>query len=569
MIASQLGKTEAGLNWIGSVIDMTPGPILMVQPTLGTAKTYSKQRLSPMIDASPILRGLVADPRSRDSGNTMLLKEFRGGLLCIVGSNSSAALSSMPIRFVFLDEVDRFEGDVDGQGDPVGLALRRTNTFGTSKKIFITSTPTIKGFSRIEKSFLDSDQRYYWVPCPYCNQKQILVWPNVRWPKDQPEDAYYLCVHCETAIEEYHKTWMLQNGEWIASSPGPNKSAGFHLNGLYCPLGWNSWGKIAVEFLEKYNDPFRFKEWVNTILAETWEEKSEKFDGDELLVRREDFGLKLPKGVGCITSGVDVHDNRLEVEIVGWGRDEESWSIAYIIIYGDTSGPTVWKDLDVLLQRSFPHSRNVPDMRIRAVAIDSGYATSSVYNFCKYRQRLRIWPVKGVSGQGKMIWPRTGRSNNKEKVPMFSIGVDTAKDAIYARLRIKEAGPGYCHFPHDRDAEWFRQLTAEKVQTRFIKGRKVREWHNKDGVRNEALDCRVYAMAALYGLIGMGMQLNTEVDRLDQFPMKDGETIPETIPEAVVAKKIIVTENPKIVMPVKSRKASWMGSTRDRWLGRN
>ncbi|MBF0401389.1 MAG: phage terminase large subunit family protein [Magnetococcales bacterium] len=567
MMASQVGKTEAGLNWIGSIIHLTPGPILMVQPTLGTAKTYSKQRLAPMVDASPVLRGLVLDPRSRDSGNTMLLKEFRGGLLCIVGSNSSAALSSMPIRFLFCDEVDRFEGDIDDQGDPVGLAMRRTNTYGNNKKVFLTSTPTIKGFSRIEKAFLESDQRYYWVPCPHCNEKQILEWAQILWPDGQPELACYSCIHCKKEIAEFHKTWMLQNGEWVASAPGPNKPAGFHLNGLYCPLGWNSWGSIAIEFLKKKGDPFQLKEWTNTVLAQTWEEQSEKLDGAGLIQRRENFGLNLPEGIVCITAGVDVQDDRLEMEIVGWGRNEESWSLDHIKIYGDPTSPPVWQDLDLLIQRQFPHSRELPDLRIRAVAIDSGHHTSIVYAFCKARNKLRVWPVKGFAGPGRLIWPKAGRSNNKERVTMFSIGVDTAKDAIYKRLSITNPGPGYCHFPQDRDAEWFVQLTSEKVRTRYVKGRKIREWYKKDGDRNEALDCRVYAMAALYGLMSMGLQLDREADQREQYPLKNtkGMDAGVVVPRERVA-PVPATAPAEPQQP--DNKPSWLGSMRARWAER-
>ena len=546
MMASQLGKTEVGLNWIGSIIDITPGPILMVQPTLQTASTYSKQRLNPMIEASTRLKSLVRDARLRDSGNSTLMKEFRGGLLVIVGSNSSAALSGMPIRYVFLDEVDRFTGDVEGQGDPIGLAVRRTNTYGTSKKVLITSTPTIKGFSRIEKAFADSDQRHYWVPCPHCNEKQVLEWAQIRWPDGEPIKAFYVCVHCSAEIQEYHKTTMLQKGVWIASAPGIGKPAGFHLSGLYCPLGWQSWGEIAVEFLEKHEDPFRFKEWVNTVLAQTWEEKSETLDADGFLERRENFGSSiLPDGVAVVTASVDVQDNRLEVEFVGWGQDEESWSLDYMVLYGDPSAPTVWSELDVLLQKSFSHSRDVPDLRVRATAIDSGgHHTQRVYEFCKARQATRVWPIKGMAGQGRLIWPLRASRNNKAKVPLFLIGVDSAKEAVYSRLRIKEPGPGYCHFPQDRDADYFRQLTAEKIRTKYIRGRQIREWYKRDGDRNEALDLRVYAMAALYGLIARGLQLNKECARMQAFTLKDGVKIAETTPKTtyIPAKRAVLSK---------------------------
>ncbi|MBF0339676.1 MAG: phage terminase large subunit family protein [Magnetococcales bacterium] len=524
MMASQLGKTEVGLNWIGSIMDLNPGPILMVQPTLGTAEKYSKQRLAPMIDECPSLRCLVKDRRSRDSGNTILEKEFRGGLLFITGSNSAASLASSPIRYVFLDEVDRFEGDVCGEGDPVDLAIRRTNTFGNSKKILLTSTPTIKTFSRIEAAFLESDQRYYFVPCPHCHFEQTLKWGQVKYPEGMPHEAWYQCEKCEEEIQEHYKTEMLSKGRWIQTSPGERKPAGFHLNGLYAPLGWLSWGEIAAEHAKVYRDPFRLKTWINTVLAETWEEKAEKLDGEGLMARREVFGPLLPSGIVLLTAGVDVQDDRLEVEIVGWGRDEESWSVDYRILLGDPSGPDVWSALDDLLLKSWPHSRHVSDLRLRAVAIDTGgHHTMQAYSFCRSRQDRRVWGIKGVGGMGKPIWPPRATRNNKGKIPLFGVGVDAAKEAVYARLRILSSGPGYCHFPTDRDAEWFRQLTAEKVRTKYSRGRPVREWYKRDGDLNEALDCRVYSMAALYGLMGIGLQINKEAEKMAIFPLKTSD----------------------------------------------
>lgn len=569
MMASQSGKTEVGLNWIGSIIDLTPGPILMVQPTLGTAEKYSKQRLAPMISTSPALKGLVRDSRSRDSGNTTLIKEFRGGILSIVGSNSSASLSSMPVRFVFLDEIDRFEGDVDGQGDPVGLALRRTNTFGSSKKILLTSTPTIKGFSRIEKAFAESDQRYYWVPCPFCNELQILEWAQIRFAKGQRHLAHYVCVHCGAEIQEFHKTKMLLDGRWIASSPGIRKAAGFHLNGLYCPLGWNSWGDIAVEHGEKYRDPSQLKEWVNTVLAQSWEESSEKLDGEGLMERREVFGDFLPAGVVVLTVGVDVHPDRLEVEVVGWGRDEESWSIRHIVISGDPTGPLVWEDLDNLLLTTFPHARQIDDLPIFAAAIDTGgHNTMQAYAFCRDRQDRRVWGIKGIGGMGKPLWPQRASRNNKGRIPLFIIGVDAAKESIYARLRIKAPGPGYCHFPKDRDAEWFRQLTAEKVATRYLKGRPIREWKKPDSARNEALDCRVYAVAALHGMMNMGFRLNVEAEWQEAIPLREGLSFVTSDAKL----RIVVAETPQIILPAtapETIKPQWLSGRRTGWLERN
>ncbi|MBF0402307.1 MAG: phage terminase large subunit family protein, partial [Magnetococcales bacterium] len=228
MSGSQLGKTESGLNWLGYIIHQSPGPILMVQPTVEMAKTYSKQRLDPMVESSPVLQDIVREPRSRDSGNTLFLKEYPGGILRMTGANSAAGLSSMPVRFLFLDEVDRYPGDVDGEGDPVALAIQRTVTFA-NRKVLIVSTPTIQGFSRIEAAYEESDQRRYWVPCPHCKQEQVLEWTQVRWPGDEREKAFYVCIHCDETIHEHHKGWMLRKGSqacgWIRL---PSKSQQCH-----------------------------------------------------------------------------------------------------------------------------------------------------------------------------------------------------------------------------------------------------------------------------------------------------------------------------------------------------
>ncbi|MBF0215324.1 MAG: phage terminase large subunit family protein [Magnetococcales bacterium] len=564
MSGSQLGKTECGLNWLGYTIHQSPGPILMVQPTVEMAKTYSKQRLDPLVEASPVLRDRVREPRSRDSGNTIFAKEFSGGILRITGANSAAGLSSMPVRFLFLDEVDRYPGDVDGEGDPVALAIQRTVNF-SNRKVLIVSTPTIKGFSRIEAAFAESDQRRYWVPCPSCQQEQMLVWKQVRWPKGQPENAHYVCIHCEVVIPEHRKGWMLEHGRWISEATGNGLIAGFHLSSLYSPLGWVSWGQIAEEHVQVHRDPFRLKVWVNTKLGETWEEVTEKLDSEGLMGRREPFGDLLPVGVVVLTAGVDVHPDRLEVEIVGWGRDEESWSIDYRVLSGDPSGPLVWEDLDNLLLTGFPHARQMNDLPIFAAAIDTGGAnTMSAYGFCRERQDRRVWGIKGIGGMGKPLWPQRASRNNKGRIPLFVIGVDAANESIYARLRIRTPGPGCCHFPKERDAEWFRQLTAEKVATRYLKGRPIREWRKPDSARNEALDCRVYAVAALHGMMSMGFRLNVEAEWQEKIPLKVGiEPASSTDMPPMVHEAPCVPDEPKVQKP------QWLAGRRTGWLERN
>ena len=521
MFGSQLGKTECGLNWVGYAVHHAPGPMLMVQPTVEMAKRYSKQRVGPLIESSPVLREKIRPARAKDSGNTVLSKEFPGGILLMTGANSAVGLSSAPIRYLFMDEVDRFPGDADGEGDPVALAIQRTANF-SNRKILLTSTPTIKGFSRVEAAYAESDQRRYWVPCPECGEFQVLAWKQIRWPKGDRENAFYVCIHCEYEIQNHHKGWMLDKGKWIAEAEGDGKTAGFHLSSLYSPHGWTSWGEIAVEHGQVYKDPTRLKVWVNTKLGESWEEDAERIDGDGLLSRREEFGVFLPDGIAVLTAGVDIQDDRLEIEVVGWGKDEESWSVDYRVLWGDPSSPNLWKDLDALLGRAFPHCRQVSNLPIRAVAVDTGgHHTLKAYDYCRPRLGRRIWAIKGRGGMGIPIWPRRPSRNNKGKVPLFTLGVDAAKEAIFSRLKLGEPGPGYCHFPMQRDSEYFKQLTAEHVVTRFQKGLPIREWRKRDNDRNEALDCRVYAMSALQGLVSMGLGLNREAARIAEAPLKN------------------------------------------------
>ena len=528
MKGAQIGGTECGNNWMGFVIHHAPGPMLIVNPTVETAKRTSKMRIDPAIENCPALKEKVQDPRSRDSGNTMLMKEFPGGVLILTGANSAVGLRSMPIRYLFLDEVDGYPDDANAEGDPVNLAIQRTATF-SNKKIFMISTPTIKNYSRIETAFLEGDQRYYFVPCPDCSELQILKWKNIKWPKGQPESAYYKCKKCGSKWEDHQKAEILKNGKWIAQNPNcDSKTISFHLSSLYSPHGWVSFGDIAKEFSEVHKDPPRLQVWTNTKLAETWEDMSgEAIDPTGLLKRRENFGKHLPKDVAIITAGVDVQDNRLELEIVGWGKDEESWSLDYQVIYGDPSTPDLWNDLDKILSHSFIHSRDLGNFAITAVAVDSGgHYTDHVINYCDERKYKRFWAIKGSSnGNGVPIWPVRASQSKRLKKPVYVIGVNDAKETLMQRLRIENSGAGYWHFPTHRDQEWFNQITSEVIKTKYVKGRPTRTWQpRKEGIATEGLDCRVYAFAALRGLVrNWKLDLNKLAHKLSEIPLRNSD----------------------------------------------
>ena len=506
MKGAQVGGTECGNNWLGFIVHHAPGPALFVQPTVEMAKRTSKQRLAPMIESCPELQERVKDPRSRDSGNTMLSKEFPGGILVITGANSAVGLRSMPVRYLFLDEVDGYDQDVDGEGDPVQLAIKRTATFARNRKVFICSTPTVSGFSRVEKAFEHSDQRYYHVPCPGCGLMQPIRWRGIKWPKDNPEQAYLECEGCGELIPEHKKSWLLEHGQWVATAEGDGQTAGYHLSALYSPLGWFSWAEAVRDFLRaKQGGAETLKTWTNTVLGETWEEAGESIDENALFARREHYATEVPDGALVLVAGVDVQDDRLEVAVYGYGQGEESWAVDYRVLWGDPGRVDVWKQLDdVLLKGSYNWARG-GRLRIAASCVDSGgHHTQAVYEYVKQRQASRVFAIKGVGSFGRPIISspsrkKTGRSS--KPVKLFTVGVDAAKGLIYSRLRLRDAGPGYIHFPMGEafSEEYFAQLTAEKVMTRYVKGFPKREWI-KTRSRNEVLDCTVYALAALYNL---------------------------------------------------------------------
>jgi phage terminase large subunit GpA-like protein len=526
MKGSQTGGTEAGLNWLGYIVHNAPGIAMLVQPSLDMVRRNTTVRIDPLIETTPALRDLVAPPRSRDAGNSLFRKSFPGGQLVMTGANSPVGLRSTPVRYLFLDEVDGYPGDADGEGDPVDLAIQRTATFRGRRKIFMVSTPTLKGYSRIEAAFGESDRRLFHVPCLHCGDMAPITWARICWPEGKRDQAHLVCEACGGVHQEHDKPRLLERGEWRATAPGDGRTAGFHLSALYSP--WETWAEIALDHGRVMKDPPRLQVWVNTKLGESWEDQSgEVVETEPLMARREDWGAVLPDGVALLTAGVDVQGDRLELHVVGWGRDEESWSVDYRVIWGDPSGPRVWADLDAALAATYPHARAVADLAIRAVAVDTGgQHTKAAYEYCRTRLHRRIWGIKGRGGPGIPLWPRRP-TRTKGKVPLFVIGVDAAKDALFARLRLAEPGPGYMHFPAERDAEFFRQLTAERVVTRFERGRPIRLWQpRRDGERNEALDTTVYTMAALHGLISMGLRLNEEAESLGASPRKGTVSAP-------------------------------------------
>jgi phage terminase large subunit GpA-like protein len=528
MFAAQTGKTESGANWLGYVIDHAPGPMLLVQPTVEMAKRLSKQRLESLVTETPCLSAKIAPSRSRDSGNTMFAKEFPGGMMLLTGANSATGLRSTPCRYIFCDEVDAFPLDVDGEGDPVSLAEKRATTFAR-RKILLTSTPTVKDFSRIEAEFQRSDQRRYFCPCPSCGAMQWLKWSQLKWDNNDPTTALYECEHCHERFAEIHKPAMLRQGEWRATAPSDGKTAGFQLSGLYSPLGWLSWADMVDDFLRAKADAPMLKSFVNTRLAETWEEDfASKVSAAGLQERCEHYEPDtMPIGSAALTVGVDVQDNRLAISVWAWGREEEGWLLHHQEIYGDPARPELWKQLDEVILREWDHAEG-RKVRPHVVAVDSGgHFTSEVYQYARERSRQGVIAIKGQSQKGK---PPIGKPSKvdinakgqtlKRGAAVYPVGSDTIKTTLFGRLRHNDPGHGYLHFHMDATVEYFEQLTAEKQVLRYNRGGfPIREWVKKPSARNEALDCLVYAYAGLCHLYSR-YDRKTIWDQLDKAPSR-------------------------------------------------
>lgn len=509
MMASQLGKSELLLNIMGYFADQEPAPQLMLQPTVEAAEAFSKERIDPTFRASEGLKdkletGTGGRGSSRKSANTIRMKHYAGGYIALVGSNSAAGLSSRPIRVLLADEVDRYEGTKEG--DPLKLAIQRTTNFH-NKKICLVSTPTVAGRSSIEEHFKATDMRYYHVPCQHCGAYQVFKWGQVKWDKDAEgvvdlETARYECEHCGDVMRGSGRidSDILLGGKWVAMNPSA-KAAGFHLSSLYSP--WVELSSLVDEFTAATSrrDKEGLMEFVNLKLGEPWEEKtSDDIDPMHLHTkRREYYDAELPDGVLLLTAGVDVQDTYLAVEVVGWGKDKESWGIEYKHFMGDPGQSALWRQLDNYLQRAFTFADG-GQLGVSAACIDSGgHYTQEVYEFCKPLETRRVFAIRGVGGDGKPFIGRPVR-NNRQRAARFDIGVDAGKSAIMARARIEDEGGGYCHFPRDAergyDIDYFRGLLSERLEIKYLNGRTTMRWV-KIYERNEPLDVRNYATAAM------------------------------------------------------------------------
>lgn len=532
MKGAQVGASEMAVNFLGYIADVSPGPALYLMPTLDAAKEFSKIRIDPLIAESEQLRAKVKDARTRDSGNTTLLKEFLGGYWAFTGANSAVGLRSKPIRFLIMDEIDAYPGAIEGEGDPVNLAYARTRTYGNRRKVFAASSPTVANESRIEKLFEETDKRFFFVPCPHCNKKQVLQWPRVKWLDSDPETAYYECEHCDGKIYNHHKTEMLAAGEWRATAETSDPSTvGFHISALYSPVGWYSWADAAREFLTVKDDPALLRVFVNTVLGETWVDKADAPDWQIIYARREAYEIGVvPAPCVLLTGAADVQKDRIEVLVQGWTRTGEQYSVDYLQILGDTTQAETWDKLDAVIEKPFLHEHG-GEMRLRAFAIDSGFLTSRVYAWSRKHRPDFVYVVKGVSSDLPVGQPRLVDFNFEGKritngARFWPVGVSPIKRELYTRLRLTLTDDGtfpqnYMHFP-EYPPEFFRQITAESLQQ---SGKNQRKAWKKHYERNEALDLLVYNRAISI-ILGLDRLRDSEWNVLESRVMRQQSAAP-------------------------------------------
>ena len=583
--ATQMLKTVTIENSIGYFVTQDPGPILILQPRDADVKAFSKERIAPMIRDTPVLRGLFSDPKSRSSNNTIEEKLFPGGMLAITSAGSPGNLARRAIRFLFADEVDKYPPTAGSEGNPISLARKRLATFRHRKKEIMTCSPTLPG-SEIDRAYEGSDRREYYVPCPICGHMQSLMlkfYTQVRWDsslasrEEQAKSARYHCENpdCKAAWDDATRWEAIEKGEWRARAPF-NGIAGFWISELYSP--WKQLWEIVLDFLTKKDNAQDLQTFVNTSLAENWVEKGEAPEWEILLSRREEYQPgTVPRGGLFLTAGVDVQRDRVECEVVAWGRGRESWSVDYQILEGKTSESEVWKQLEVLRSQTFKTEQGA-ELPIARMFVDSGDQTQDVYNWVRTQPASQVQAIKGSDkgilpvGQPSPVDINVGGKKIKAGLKIKIINVSFFKSELYANLKSRRPTdeelsqgytfpPGYCHFPTGKNYgdEHFKQLCAEQLIMRSNRrtGRTKQEWM-QTRARNEALDCRIYARAAAW-------------DRgLDRMQDKHFKAIEEQlVPGAAEAQKSNAEQQPGPgADPRRGRGRSYFGDRTSNWFNR-
>lgn len=573
MKSARVGATKIMDATVGYFMHQDPCPVMVVQPTVEDAEGYSKEEIAPMLRDCPALAGLVRERKGKSAAQTILHKSFPGGSLSMVGANSARGFRRVSRRVVIFDEVDGYPPSAGAEGDQIKLGIRRTE-FYANRKIIAASTPLVAGASRIETLFESGDQRRYHVPCPHCGHKDILVFQEgerghwMAWPEGEPELAHFVCSANGCIIEHKDKREMLEGGEWIADADF-HGHASFHIWAAYSVSPNATWGQLAAEFVAaKREGPDKLKTFINTALGETWQERGEAPDWERLYQRRERYLIgTVPAGVAFLTAGVDVQKDRLVYEVTGWGLGKESWLIDAGVLWGDTSDSETWKQLDGLLDRTFVGEGK--DYTIARLAVDSGYNTQQVYNWCRSKPMSRVIACKGVSTARTLIGtpsPVDVTANGKKLrrgYKVWPVGVSIAKSELYGWLRLRppldgeEYPDGFCHFPELGDG-YFRELTGEHLVTvRKRNGFTTHEWQLIPGRENHYLDCRVYSRAA------------ASVEGLDRAAGRPPKKRPKPAGPKAKAEEVppSAQERPSS-RPRRGKGSGWIGGRRGRGRGK-
>lgn len=497
---TQLGFTELGNNLLFCYAHLYPCPMLQVLPTESAVRTHATSKIWPSIKASPVLNQKIRGTRTKDgSSKTELI--FDGGSIMLGWSNSPTTFASNSRRVVILDDIDRWPSEIEG-GDPVDLGINRAEGFPNNKKIYVNSSPAKKTTSKIQPRYENGSQALYTMKCPHCGEDLTFEKDGFKFEHDEDYilvgNVVYVCPTNGCIIEEYEKYKMMKKSygaRYVHKYP-ERLHKSYRVPSYYSPFAkWNEMFQMflnAFKDMKQKNETIKMAGWVNTKDAQVWEEKIEKIDVNDFKDRHEEYNADVPNGAFILTAGVDTQDDRLEVEVVAWGKYGESWSIDKKILEGDPQFPRVWEKLDRILQHTYRHESGI-DLKIMGMGIDSGgHKTEYVYNYCRIRSEMNVFCLKGDGAvETPILKSKTSRVSNGS-LTLYMVGVNSAKDVIYGHLKTTEVGPGYMHFPNkpEYNDEHFKQLTSEKKD-------KITSRWSKFRARNEALDLRVYSMASL------------------------------------------------------------------------
>lgn len=527
MKSARVGYTKC-INWfLGRHAHQDPCSTMVVQPTEGDAEGYSKDEVAPMIRDVEELRPLFPESNRRESNQTILHKIFPGGQWRFTGADSPRGFRRVSMRNMVFDETDGYKQVAGEEGDQIKLGVKRTEYYW-NRKIIMGSTPTLKKTSRIAKAFARGTREYYRVPCPHCETPQVLGFENLKWPKGRPQDAGFQCIGCNRIIEYRWHRWMIEEADrrflagdrrygWVATNPEPEvfPSGRVHRS-FHCWTALSyapnaTWAHIAAEWMASHKNVEERKTFINTCLGLPYDGEGEAPAWRPLYDRRLAYTVgTVPVGGLILFAGVDVQKDRLEVEIVAYGRGMRSWSVDYRVLPGDTSALTgersPWPALSRLLDEEFEHESGAR-LRLRMMGVDSGYNTSVVYQWVSGHDPWRVIATDGrdtysqIIGTPKQVEVTKAGKKRARSVKLWPIGVSLAKSELYGWLRQQrptdESGEdlphGWCEWPQYAE-EYFRGLTAEEIVPRIVKGFRRYQWE-KVYERNEPLDCRVIARA--------------------------------------------------------------------------